>query len=314
MTEIDHIVKQPSRRTVSQMTPLDWRDWRTEQTEFDSGPRYLDRAIVQKWVGSAPDMIQPPLDHHVFVLHEGGPKLVTRSGGIATQTKVVQSGSCTTIEAGTSYSWSTQGPIAFTHVYVRPDRFSQIVGETYGRDPDTVHLGERIGQFDPLTMQLFEALRPDVIDHDIDPTAEYLLDALIVRVASLTSRGTEFSRSRISLPPVTLRRVCDYVQDNYADRITLDEMARVAGYSRFHFVRAFKEATGTPPYSYLIAVRVQHATKRLLTSDAAIADIAREAGFSTHAQFSTRFKEHVGLSPAEFRFRHSAGKAHFARR
>lgn len=283
------------------LNPLEWRDWRTNGTRFDSGPRHLDRAIVQSWVGSAADMAQPPLDHHVFVLHEGGPKLVTRAGGTSAQSIAVRNGSCTTIESGASYNWSTQGPIAFTHVYVRPDRFNQLVGETFERDPAAVHLAERIGQYDPLVMQLFDTLRPGRDDPDGDAVAEYMLDALILRLASLTGRGVEFSRSRVAMVPTTLRRVCDYVDSHFAEQITLDDMARVAGYSRYHFVRAFREAMGIPPYAYLIRARVQHAARLLLLPDAAVADVAARTGFTTHAHFSTRFKEQVGVSPTEYR-------------
>jgi AraC family transcriptional regulator len=283
------------------ISPLDWRDWRHEQTRFDSGPKHLDRAIIQQWVGSSADMIQPPLDHHMLVLHEGGPKLVRRSGGLSSQSVIAKTGSHTTIEAGSAYHWSTEGPIAFTHLYVRPDRFSELVGEVYERDPSTVHLGERIGHFDPLTMELLTSLQPGCADGNLDAAAEYLLDALIVRIASLSNRCAEFPRSRISMAPATLRRVCDFIETHYADPITLDDMASVAGYSRFHFVRAFREATGTPPYAFLIQTRIRHAAMMLMSPGAIVAEVAQSTGFSTHAQFSTRFKEHVGVTPADYR-------------
>lgn len=292
-------------RRDSGLLPVDqWRDWRTPETREAPGPRYLDRAFVQQWEGSAAEMVHPPLDHHVMVMHEGGPKLVTRSGGITPMSVVVRPGSCTTIPSGSSYRWMTEGPIAFTHVYVRPDRFGELVGDAYSRNPDSVRLAERIGQFDPLVTRLIEALQPRAADPDIDAASEYLLDSLIVRIASLSNRGASFSSARLTLTAHTVRRVCDYVEANYAERITLDDMARIAGYSRYHFVRAFREAMGTPPYAYLIGVRVQNAARRLLDTSLSIADVARLTGFSTHAQFSSRFREQVGVTPAEYRRRH----------
>ncbi|MBX9860331.1 MAG: helix-turn-helix transcriptional regulator, partial [Sphingomonas sp.] len=97
------------------------------------------------------------------------------------------------------------------------------------------------------------------------------------------------------------------VRSNISQRITLEDLAAVAGYSRFHFVRAFKDSTGVPPYAYVLRERVAAARGLLDHSALPIAEIAQRCGFSTHTHFSTRFREAIGLTPADYRRRAGGG-------
>ncbi|MBY0393658.1 MAG: hypothetical protein K2Q27_10375, partial [Novosphingobium sp.] len=83
-------------------------------------------------------MVQPPLDHHLIVLHQGGAKRVLRNGEGGRRITDVEDRSITTIEAGSAYRWRTEGPIAFSHFYVCPDYFGSLVGEMFDRDPGSV--------------------------------------------------------------------------------------------------------------------------------------------------------------------------------
>lgn len=295
------------RRGSAQVSPLDWRDWTKPHVVRDTGPRFLDGAIIQGWSGSAATMVQPPLDHHLVVLHQGGPKHVARRHGSVVRSANIAMISCTTVEAGNSYSWTTQGPIAFVHIYVRPERFADVIGQVYQRSPDAVGFAERIGHYDPLTAQLALTLAQD---HDDEPvwrmTADHYLDSLLVRLAATSTYGVDDAPARLSLTPNTVRRVRDYILAHLAEPITLDHLASVAGYSRYHFVRAFRDATGHPPYSYVINLRVAHAQHLLAATSQPISAVASACGFATHAQFSKKFRDLVGQSPADFR-RHSGG-------
>lgn len=295
-----------SARRADRVNPMQWREWAAPSGTRASGLRHLDGAIVQAWSGSEPRMVQPPLDHHLIVLHQGGPKRVSRQRGNEHRSVNVPLNSCTTVEAGQNYEWSTEGPIAFVHIYVRPDRFSGLIGRVFDRDPNAVGFGERIGQYDPLTAQLAIALAQD---DDEDPAwlmaADYYLDSLLVRLASTNNYGTDGATERLSLAPSTVKRVRDYILAHLAEPISLDDLAGVAGYSRYHFVRAFRDATGHPPYGYVISQRIAHAQQKLLSTSDSVAAIAQDCGFATHAQFSKKFKEIVGISPAALRRRDS---------
>ena len=81
----------------------------------------------------------------------------------------------------------------------------------------------------------------------------------------------------------------------------------MTGYSRFHFVRAFRESTGLPPYAFLLNERIRAAQAALQIADVPIAQVARDTGFGTHAHFSARFREATGMTPVEFRRRSRMG-------
>lgn len=295
-------IHAPSSNGSPRTSPLEWREWAEPGVARDTGPRFLDGAIIQAWAGSAAHMVQPPLDHHLIVLHQGGPKRVHRTRGREVLAVNVPMNSCTTVEAGNAYDWRTEGPIAFIHIYVRPDRFSRVVGEIYDRDPASIGFAERVGQFDALTAQLVLALAHDRADDaSWRPSADHYLDSLLIRLAANGTYGGADAPTRFALAPQTVRRVRDYVLAHLADPISLDDLAAVAGYSRYHFVRAFRQSTGHPPYAYVINQRLAHAQTLLTTTREPIAAIAMACGFATHAQFSKKFREIVGCSPAHFR-------------
>ncbi|WP_338054053.1 AraC family transcriptional regulator [Streptomyces spiramenti] len=98
-----------------------------------------------------------------------------------------------------------------------------------------------------------------------------------------------------------VHRVIDDMHANLGQELTIDDMARTAMFSKFHFTRVFRDVTGTSPGRYLSAVRLQEAKRLLLDTEFSIADISSQVGYSSVGTFSSRFKSCVGLSPSMFR-------------
>lgn len=84
---------------------------------------------------------------------------------------------------------------------------------------------------------------------------------------------------------------------------TLEELAKVAGLSRFHFHRIFRSIVGEPVASHHKRLRLERAASRLSHSKEAITGIAFAAGFESSAAFSKAFRGHFGCSPSDFRKR-----------
>jgi AraC-like DNA-binding protein len=84
---------------------------------------------------------------------------------------------------------------------------------------------------------------------------------------------------------------------------SLEELVEQSGYSRFHFIRLFKEATGTTPWNYILQLKIDKARSLLLETELPIKDIAREVGFSTPHYFTRLFRREVGITPSAFRQR-----------
>ncbi|MGW2563804.1 helix-turn-helix transcriptional regulator [Streptomyces sp. NPDC001514] len=91
---------------------------------------------------------------------------------------------------------------------------------------------------------------------------------------------------------------------DWAEPLDLDAVAAHAGYSRFHFVRAFKTVYGETPGQYLSRRRTERAEDLLRTVDLSVTEICHLVGFSSLGTFSTRFRMRTGLTPSEYRAKH----------
>ncbi|MFJ5711704.1 helix-turn-helix domain-containing protein [Streptomyces sp. NPDC093105] len=96
-------------------------------------------------------------------------------------------------------------------------------------------------------------------------------------------------------------RVIDEMHANLGQELTIDDMARTAMFSKFHFTRVFRDVTGTSPGRFLSALRLQEAKRLLLETEFSVADISSQVGYSSVGTFSSRFKSCVGVSPSMFR-------------
>lgn len=91
-----------------------------------------------------------------------------------------------------------------------------------------------------------------------------------------------------------------YVEMNYSEPLSLDDVSSHVGFSKYHFIRLFKEYTGTTFYEYLTNKRIQHA-KELLETNMGITEIAFSCGFNNQTSFCRTFKKEVGCPPTEYR-------------
>jgi AraC-like DNA-binding protein len=98
-----------------------------------------------------------------------------------------------------------------------------------------------------------------------------------------------------------LRRARDLIDREYAEPLDLDAMAREAGYSRFHFARAFADAYGETPRRYLTRRRIERAKTLLRTANLSVTEICLLVGFESLGSFGSRFRSLVGQSPTEYR-------------
>lgn len=82
--------------------------------------------------------------------------------------------------------------------------------------------------------------------------------------------------------------------------VSLDELAEVAGLSKYHFLRQFSQVVGMTPGAYLRTLRLCHAARKLRTTNLPILDIALSVGFADHPSFSRAFARHMGMTPSEY--------------
>jgi AraC family transcriptional regulator len=92
-----------------------------------------------------------------------------------------------------------------------------------------------------------------------------------------------------------------FIESHLADALTLDEIAGVAGISRFHMVRAFAAATGLSVMRYVRARRLTEAARALAGGAPDILNVALEADYGSHEAFTRAFRDHFGVTPEAVR-------------
>ena len=98
-----------------------------------------------------------------------------------------------------------------------------------------------------------------------------------------------------------LRRITDYINDNYCEGVTLDSISQETGFSRYYISHLFKEILNSSFIGYINELRLARATSLLKTTQISIIDIARMSGFNNISNFNRTFKIYYKLTPSKFR-------------
>lgn len=98
-----------------------------------------------------------------------------------------------------------------------------------------------------------------------------------------------------------LNMVFFYINQHYTEDIPLEKAAEIAGFSKYHFARIFREFSGQTFFDYLCLQRIKAAERLLQVPDKAITDIAYQAGFGSICAFNRAFKKKNGCTPSEYR-------------
>ncbi len=99
-----------------------------------------------------------------------------------------------------------------------------------------------------------------------------------------------------------IHKVLDYINDNIGRDLSLQTLAKVSCFSRFHFHRIFTAQIGETPVDFVKRLRLERAAGMIITrASQSITDIALSCGFSSSSVFARAFKEQFEISPTEWR-------------
>ena len=121
-----------------------------------------------------------------------------------------------------------------------------------------------------------------------------VLELLVYLARNHASHG----KKRLSADE-NIKLAIGYLRSNYAKPLTLEEVAREVGLSKYHFSREFKKATGMTLVTYLNAVRCENARKLLLKRKYSVSEVAARCGFVNCSYFSKIFRSVMGCLPSE---------------
>lgn len=98
-----------------------------------------------------------------------------------------------------------------------------------------------------------------------------------------------------------IRACCDYIELHAEDDLSMEALARQAGYSKYYLSRKFKEETGATVTEYIKAARMERAKLLLAATELSVQEISEKLHFCSRSYFSTVFLQTVGCTPTEYR-------------
>ncbi|MDI3399215.1 AraC family transcriptional regulator [Pseudomonas sp. V88_4] len=156
-------------------------------------------------------------------------------------------------------------------------------------DPQAIHLASRMRN----------ALLQASLDDDWESWALNLAERVERHEAAMHQGSITGSRMRL---------LDEFIDAGLGSPLSVPEMAQLLDLSEGYFMRAFKQATGKSPHSYLIDRRLAKARASMRDTTASLSQIALACGFNSQAHMTTAFKQRLGVSPAQLRTdsRHSS--------
>lgn len=142
--------------------------------------------------------------------------------------------------------------------------------------------------------KMHDAIRSDNVFGNYK-AAGYLYDFLIEFYRIISAKESSVA------PNSALMKALDYINFNFAQPISMNELCAVSGVSKQHLCLLFRNTLGTRPMEYIAKRRIQKAKELLTGSDKTVEEIALETGFCTSSYFCKLFKRYEGITPTGFK-------------
>jgi AraC family transcriptional regulator len=179
-----------------------------------------------------------------------------------------------------------------------PEFFAEIAATTAGCSQYTfpVPMLPALALLTPLLVR-FETLAAGACPLEIEETVARVGEAMLATLSGHTK-----VRMRVSARDERrVAQVLRYIEDQAAEPLNLDGLAKIAAMSKYHFLRTFQRIVGVSPYQFLLMVRMRRAAVRLVISSETVSMIAFEAGFGDLSSFNKRFRALFGITPLAHR-------------
>jgi AraC family transcriptional regulator len=193
-------------------------------------------------------------------------------------------------------------PSEYVNLHLDPALLQQLAIDN--ELPANIEIEHRVIFQDPTILHIAQLLKGEVINGGIAGNlyVESLRNLLAVHL--LRNHTRNIIRSTVEIDRLDgwqFKQLQDYIEENLAAELTIANLAASIPMSQFHFARAFKNATGSPPHRYIMQRRIERSKVLLSVTRLSAAEIAYQVGFSNQSHFSAQFRKSVGLTPKQFR-------------
>jgi AraC-like DNA-binding protein len=136
-----------------------------------------------------------------------------------------------------------------------------------------------------------------------DLLADFVLHELLIRLMQTQARRLLIDNCQQHLNNHRFASVVQYIQDNLADKLTVEKLSNMACMSKPNFFRSFKRELGITPVEYIIQERLKLAKRLLSDPRASLFDVCYRSGFNSTNYFHILFKKYEGLTPKAYQTR-----------
>lgn len=180
-------------------------------------------------------------------------------------------------------------------INIQPENMSKAIFEITGKEhlpyftPQVVFHSELVAVLRELHQMIIEEEK----DFRKEEIYFFLLEQL---VEEYTEQQVPADRAEQSMEVIA---ICEFLEEHYMENITLDDLCKLIGLSKYYLLRSFTKQKGISPYSYLETIRIDKA-KKMLEQGLPPMEAALQTGFVDQSHFSNFFKKFIGLTPKQY--------------
>ncbi|TPG46537.1 AraC family transcriptional regulator [Sphingomonas glacialis] len=273
-----------------------------------TGRTWAGVAIDQLSAYTVSEMAVGPRDHHLLAINLADHPYVRAKRCGRVYESAGRLGEAAIIPAGEASTWDGNVP---AHVTVRIPASAIIEMASDVLPMGTPHqaIANNFRIRDPFIANM-AAIFSLEISRAPHPAQDVLVESLVTALLLHLLRGYTGVPWRDEQPlrnvaPAALHRALAYIEDQPGVRVSLGDLAAVAGLSRFHFSRLFRRYVGMPPALYVERSRIERAKAMICIGQLSLADIAYAVGFADQSHFTRRFRHHEGRTPSDYQRDHA---------
>lgn len=186
-------------------------------------------------------------------------------------------------------------PPKYSAIFIQKEFFEK----RYGKE------GEFSGEIVDIKSSNLSILIKSFFLHSYENSEEVMESLAILITHQIIKEIKNIKANEVLSDSIKINRVIEYININFSNQISIEELSKVSGYSKSHFTKLFSEEMRISPMEYLKRVRVQNSKKMLLQKEFSITKISQICGFNSPAYFTKIFKEIYNETPKEYRVRES---------
>lgn len=242
-----------------------------------------------------------PFRDVVLGFHTGGSALRAQVDGRWLKGRT-RRGTVTITPPGTPVTWDIPGELHSCTLHLAPERFANLSQE---QSPDQLlrKIEFAFAAEEPVLCGALTGLIGELHEPGVNGTlyVDALADAISLHLLRRSRSAPDAFTNHGRLSRLTGRRVLERLEAAIGEGVSLEELAALAGLSRTHFSRCFRESYGTSPHRYLMELRIARAKVLLQSNQKDLAIVAMECGFASQSHFSDAFRNAAGVTPKMFR-------------